>query len=39
MVQPHSVSSREPVIDTMIELTSLSSQLRAIVAGSDSLEL
>ena len=39
MVQPHSVSNREQVIDTMIELTRLSSQLRAIVAGSDSLEL
>ena len=39
MVQTHSVSSREQVIDTMIELTRLSSQLRAIVAGSDSLEL
>ena len=38
-VQPHSVSNREQVIDTMIELTRLSSQLRAIVAGSDSLEL
>jgi len=39
MVQPHSVSNREQVIDTMIELTRLSSQLRAIVAGSDNLEL
>jgi hypothetical protein len=39
MVQPHSVSNRQQVIDIMIELTSLSSQLRAIVAGSDSLEL
>jgi hypothetical protein len=39
MVQPHSVSDREQVIDTMIELTRLSSQLRAIVAGSDSPEL
>jgi hypothetical protein len=38
MVQPHSVSNREQVIDTMIELTRLSSQLRAIVAGSDSLD-
>jgi hypothetical protein len=38
MVQPHSVSNREQVVDTMIELTRLSSQLRAIVAGSDSLE-
>jgi hypothetical protein len=39
MVQPHSAPNREQVIDTMIELTRLSSQLRAIVAGSDSLEL
>jgi hypothetical protein len=39
MAQPHSVANREQVVDTMIELTRLSSQLRAIVAGSDSLEL
>src|SRR5260370_1656906 len=39
MVQPHSVSDREQVVDTMIELTRLSSLHRAIVAGSDSLEL
>jgi hypothetical protein len=39
MVQPHSVSSREQVIDTMIELTGLSNLHRAIVAGSDSMEL
>ena len=39
MVQPHSAPNREQVIDTMIELTRLSSQLRAIVAGSDNLEL
>jgi hypothetical protein len=39
MVQPHSAPNREQVIDTMIELTRLSSQLRAIVAGSDGLEL
>ncbi len=39
MVQFHSAPNREQVIDTMIELTRLSSQLRAIVAGSDSLEL
>jgi hypothetical protein len=39
MVQPHSGPNREQVVDTMIELTRLSSQLRAIVAGSDSLEL
>ena len=39
MVQPHSAPNREQVIDTVIELTRLSSQLRAIVAGSDGLEL
>jgi hypothetical protein len=39
VVQSHSAPNREQVIDTMIELTRLSSQLRAIVAGSDSLEL
>jgi hypothetical protein len=39
MVQPHSVSNREQVIDTMIELTRLSNLHRAIVAGSDSLGL
>ncbi len=39
MVQPHSVSNREQVVDTMIELTRLSSLHRAIIAGSDSLEL
>jgi hypothetical protein len=39
VVQPHSAPNREQVIDTMIELTRLSSQLRAIVAGSDNLEL
>jgi hypothetical protein len=39
MVQPHSGSSREQVVDTMIELTRLSNSQRAIVAGSDSLEL
>ena len=39
MAQPHSASGRGQVLDTMIELTRLSSQLRAIVAGSDSLEL
>jgi hypothetical protein len=35
----HSVANREQVVDTMIELTRLSSLHRAIVAGSDSLEL
>ena len=39
MVQPHSVSNREQVVDTMIGLTRLSNLHRAIVAGSDSLEL
>ena len=39
MGQPHSVSNREQVVDTMIELTRLSSLHRAIIAGSDSLEL
>ncbi len=39
MVQPHSVSNREQVVDTMIGLTRLSHLHRAIVAGSDSLEL
>jgi hypothetical protein len=39
MLHPHSVSNREQVIDTMIELTRLSYLHRAIVAGSDSLEL
>jgi hypothetical protein len=39
MVQPDSLSDREQVVDTMIELTRLSSLHRAILAGSDSLEL
>jgi hypothetical protein len=39
MVQPHSVANREQVVDTMIELTRLSNLHRAIIAGSDSLEL
>jgi hypothetical protein len=39
MAQSHSGSNREQVIDTMIELTRLSALHRAIVAGSDSLEL
>ena len=39
MSEPHSVSIREQVVDTMIELTRLSYLHRAIVAGSDSLEL
>ena len=39
MFQPHSVSGREQVVDTMIGLTRLSNLHRTIVAGSDSLEL
>ena len=39
MGQPHCGSNREQVADTMIELTRLSNLHRAIVAGSDSLEL
>ena len=39
MVQPHSLSNREQVIDTMIGLTRLSNLHRTIVAGSGSLEL
>jgi hypothetical protein len=39
MVQPHSVASREQVVDTMIDLTRLADPLRAIIAGSDSFEL
>ena len=39
MGQPHCGSNREQVADTMIELTRLSNQHRAIIAGSDSLEL
>jgi hypothetical protein len=39
MVQPHSVPNREQVVDTMIELTRLSNLHRAIIAGSDSMEL
>ncbi len=39
MGQPHSVSTREQVVDTMIELTRLSNLHRAIIAGNDSMEL
>ena len=39
MGQPHCISSREQVVDTMIGLTRLSNQHRATVAGSDSMEL
>jgi hypothetical protein len=39
MVYSNCGSNREQVVDTMIELTRLSNLHRAIVAGSDSLEL
>ena len=39
MIQPHLASGRKQVLDTMIELTRLSSLQRAIVAGSDRTEL
>ena len=39
MVQPSSVSNQEQVVDTMIGLTRLSHPHRAIVAGSDALDL
>jgi len=39
MDQPVCAPNREQVVDTMIGLTRLSDQHRAIVAGSDSLEL
>jgi hypothetical protein len=39
MVQPCSITDREQVVDTMIALTRLSDQHRAIVAGSESMEL
>ena len=39
MLQPHAISSREQVVDTMIGLTRLTYLHRAILAGSDSLEL
>jgi hypothetical protein len=39
MAQPHCLSNREQVVDTMIGLTRLSHLHRAIVAGSDSMEL
>jgi hypothetical protein len=39
MAQSHPVSNREQVIDTMIELTRLSTFHRAIAAGGDSMEL
>lgn len=39
MIQPHSVANREQVVDIMIDLTRLAHPHRAIIAGSDSLEL
>jgi hypothetical protein len=39
MVQPHCLSSREQVVDTMIALTGMSNLNRAIIAGSDGMEL
>ncbi len=39
MGEPYCGSNREQVVDIMIELTRLSSQHRAIVAGGDSMEL
>ena len=39
MVQPHSVPSREQIVDTMVGLTRLSNLHRVIIAGSDGLEL
>jgi hypothetical protein len=39
MVQPHSASDRDQVVDTMIGLTRLSELHRAIVVGSCSMEL
>jgi hypothetical protein len=39
MIQPHSSTSREQVVDTMIGLTRFSSLQRAIVAGRDRMEL
>lgn len=39
MNQPHSGSDREQVVDTMIELTRLSNLHRAIVGGSDRMEM
>lgn len=39
MVQLHSVSGREQVLDTMVGLTRLSNLQRAIIAGDDGMEL
>jgi hypothetical protein len=39
MIRPHSVASREQVVGAMIDLTRLAHPHRAIIAGSDSLEL
>jgi hypothetical protein len=39
MLQPNPSSSREQIVDTMIELTRLSNRHRAIIAGADNLDL
>jgi hypothetical protein len=39
MVQPHSVANQEQVVEAMIGLTRLSNLHRAIIGGSESLEL
>jgi len=39
MIEPDSIASREQVVETMIDLTRLAHSHRAIIAGSDSLEL
>jgi hypothetical protein len=39
MLQPHSGSDQEQVVDTMVELTRLSTLHRAIVAGGDGMQL
>jgi hypothetical protein len=38
MVQPHSVSNREQMIETMIELTRLSNLHRTIIAREEATE-
>jgi hypothetical protein len=39
MIQLHTAMNREQVVDTMIDLTRLSNLQRAIVAGSDAMQL
>jgi hypothetical protein len=39
LIQPHSAASREQVVDAMIDLTRLAYPNRAIIAGSDRIEL